>query len=96
MHHPIAVVYYCAGGMRLLVTIYVVNITVDRTALWRAGSLGAGAAIIMLGGVTVNFILAFIIYIRSFVYGDTYIANADMNGLLIENQSHVECGFQNR
>jgi regulator of sigma E protease len=34
--------------------------------------------IIMLGGVTVNFILAFIIYIgMAFVYGDTYIANAD-------------------
>jgi regulator of sigma E protease len=40
--------------------------------------------IIMLGGVTVNFILAFIIYIgMAFVYGDTYIANADMkDGLL--------------
>jgi regulator of sigma E protease len=38
----------------------------------------------MLGGVTVNFILAFIIYIgMAFVYGDTYIANADMkDGLL--------------
>ena len=31
--------------------------------------------IIMLGGVTVNFILAFIIYIgMAFAYGDTYIA----------------------
>jgi regulator of sigma E protease len=35
--------------------------------------------IIMLGGVTVNFILAFIIYIgMAFVYGDTYIANEDL------------------
>jgi regulator of sigma E protease len=42
--------------------------------------------IIMLGGVTVNFILAFIIYIgMAFVYGDTYIANADMkDGLLMK------------
>jgi regulator of sigma E protease len=38
----------------------------------------------MLGGV--NFILAFIIYIgMAFVYGDTYIANADMkDGLLMK------------
>src|SRR5512133_388822 len=35
--------------------------------------------IIMLGGVTVNFILAFIIYIgMAFAYGDTYIANEDL------------------
>jgi regulator of sigma E protease len=34
--------------------------------------------IIMLGGVTVNFILAFIIYIgMALVYGDTYIYNSD-------------------
>jgi regulator of sigma E protease len=51
--------------------------------------------IIMLGGVTVNFILAFIIYIgMAFVYGDTYIANADMNGLLIENQAMLNAGFK--
>lgn len=52
--------------------------------------------IIMLGGVTVNFILAFIIYIgMAFVYGDTYIANADMkDGLLIENQAMLNAGFQ--
>jgi regulator of sigma E protease len=45
--------------------------------------------IIMLGGVTVNFILAFIIYIgMAFVYGDTYIANEDLkDGLLIENKA---------
>jgi regulator of sigma E protease len=52
--------------------------------------------IIMLGGVTVNFILAFIIYIgMAFVYGDTYIANADMkDGLLIENQAMLNAGFK--
>jgi regulator of sigma E protease len=45
--------------------------------------------IIMLGGVTVNFILAFIIYIgMAFAYGDTYIANSDLqDGLMIENQA---------
>jgi regulator of sigma E protease len=50
--------------------------------------------IIMLGGVTVNFILAFIIYIgMAFVYGDT--ANADMkDGLLIENQAMLNAGFK--
>jgi regulator of sigma E protease len=43
----------------------------------------------MLGGVTVNFILAFIIYIgMAFAYGDTYIANSDLqDGLMIENQA---------
>jgi len=52
--------------------------------------------IIMLGGVTVNFILAFIIYIgMAFVYGDSYIANADMkDGLLIENQAMIKAGFK--
>ena len=52
--------------------------------------------IIMLGGVTVNFILAFIIYIgMAFAYGDTYIANADMkDGLLIENQALLNAGFK--
>src|SRR6185295_13714089 len=35
--------------------------------------------IIMLGGVTVNFILAFLIYIgMTFFYGDLYIANNDV------------------
>ena len=35
--------------------------------------------IIMLGGVTVNFILAFIIYIgMAFAYGDTYVNNATL------------------
>ncbi|MFV8358927.1 RIP metalloprotease RseP [Flavobacterium sp. LS1P3] len=52
--------------------------------------------IIMLGGVTVNFILAFIIYIgMAFAYGDTYIANEDLkDGLLIENPAMNEVGFQ--
>jgi regulator of sigma E protease len=52
--------------------------------------------IIMLGGVTVNFILAFIIYIgMAFIYGDTYIAMEDMkDGLLIENPVLQKAGFQ--
>ncbi|GGA67699.1 zinc metalloprotease [Flavobacterium palustre] len=52
--------------------------------------------IIMLGGVTVNFILAFIIYIgMAFAYGDTYIANADLkDGLLIENPAMIKAGFK--
>ncbi|MDI5894054.1 RIP metalloprotease RseP [Flavobacterium algoritolerans] len=52
--------------------------------------------IIMLGGVTVNFILAFIIYIgMAFAYGDTYIANEDLkDGLLIENPAMNKVGFQ--
>nr|WP_315220273.1 RIP metalloprotease RseP [uncultured Flavobacterium sp.] len=52
--------------------------------------------IIMLGGVTVNFILAFIIYIgMAFVYGDTYVANADMkDGVWIENPVMLKTGFK--
>ncbi|MFV5694233.1 RIP metalloprotease RseP [Flavobacterium sp. LB3P122] len=52
--------------------------------------------IIMLGGVTVNFILAFIIYIgMAFAYGDTYIANSDLkDGLLIENKAMQNAGFK--
>ncbi|WP_264525925.1 RIP metalloprotease RseP [Flavobacterium sp. N502536] len=52
--------------------------------------------IIMLGGVTVNFILAFIIYIgMAFVYGDTYVANADLkDGVLIENPVMLKAGFK--
>ncbi|GIZ07890.1 RIP metalloprotease RseP [Flavobacterium sp. UMI-01] len=52
--------------------------------------------IIMLGGVTVNFILAFIIYIgMAFTYGDTYVAMQDMqDGLLIENPVLQKIGFQ--
>ena len=52
--------------------------------------------IIMLGGVTVNFILAFIIYIgMAFAYGETYIANDDLkDGLLIENKAMLNVGFK--
>jgi regulator of sigma E protease len=52
--------------------------------------------IIMLGGVTVNFILAFIIYIgMAFTYGDTYIANSDLkDGLLIQNKAMQNIGFK--
>lgn len=52
--------------------------------------------IIMLGGVTVNFILAFIIYIgMAFVYGDTFIANEDLkDGLLVENKTMQNVGFK--
>lgn len=52
--------------------------------------------IIMLGGVTVNFILAFIIYIgMAFAYGDTYVANADLkDGVLVENPAMIKAGFK--
>ena len=52
--------------------------------------------IIMLGGVTVNFILAFIIYIgMAFAYGDTYVANSDLkDGVLIENPTMIKAGFK--
>ena len=52
--------------------------------------------IIMLGGVTVNFILAFIIYIgMAFAYGDTYVATADLkDGVLIENPTMIKAGFK--
>ncbi|WP_296682993.1 RIP metalloprotease RseP [Flavobacterium sp.] len=52
--------------------------------------------IIMLGGVTVNFILAFIIYIgMAFAYGDMFVATADLkDGLLIENPVMQKAGFQ--
>ncbi|WP_369765932.1 RIP metalloprotease RseP [Flavobacterium sp. WC2429] len=52
--------------------------------------------IIMLGGVTVNFILAFIIYIgMAFAYGDTFVANTDFkDGMLIENPVMIKAGFK--
>ncbi|MCD0464248.1 RIP metalloprotease RseP [Flavobacterium sp. ENC] len=52
--------------------------------------------IIMLGGVTVNFILAFIIYIgMAFAYGDTYVANSDLkDGVLVENPVMLKAGFK--
>jgi len=52
--------------------------------------------IIMLGGVTVNFILAFIIYIgMTFFYGDQYIANADVkNGVWVNNPVLEKAGIK--
>ncbi|MFM1753215.1 MAG: hypothetical protein RLZZ236_154 [Bacteroidota bacterium] len=52
--------------------------------------------IIMLGGVTVNFILAFIIYIgMAFAYGEMFVSTADLkDGLLIENPVMLKAGFQ--
>jgi regulator of sigma E protease len=52
--------------------------------------------IIMLGGVTVNFILAFIIYIgMAFAYGEMFVATKDLkDGLLIENPVMQQAGFQ--
>jgi regulator of sigma E protease len=51
--------------------------------------------IIMLGGVTVNFILAFIIYIgMAFAYGDTYVANADLkDGIWVTNPAIEKIGI---
>ncbi|HEX8563826.1 MAG TPA: RIP metalloprotease RseP [Flavobacterium sp.] len=52
--------------------------------------------IIMLGGVTVNFILAFIIYIgMAYAYGDIYISNSDLkDGVAIENKAMQDAGFR--
>ncbi len=52
--------------------------------------------IIMLGGVTVNFILAFIIYIgMAFSYGDTYVTNADLkDGVWVTNPAIEKAGIQ--
>lgn len=52
--------------------------------------------IIMLGGVTVNFILALIIYIgASYAYGDTDISAASIkDGYLIENPLLTDLGFK--
>ena len=52
--------------------------------------------IIMLGGVTVNFILAFVIYIgMAFAYGDMFVSTVDLkDGLLIENPVMQKAGFQ--
>ena len=52
--------------------------------------------IIMLGGVTVNFILAFVIYIgMAYAYGEMYIANAAIkDGYLIENVAMQKAGFK--
>ncbi|WP_432672158.1 RIP metalloprotease RseP [Flavobacterium sp. SM2513] len=52
--------------------------------------------IIMLGGVTVNFILAFIIYIgMAWMYGDLYINNSDIkDGVWINNPVVEKIGFK--
>ena len=52
--------------------------------------------IIMLGGVTVNFILAFIIYIgMTFYYGEKYIANSEAkNGVWITNPVVEKIGLK--
>jgi regulator of sigma E protease len=52
--------------------------------------------IIMLGGVTVNFILAFIIYIgMAFVYGDLFIANKDLtDGIWVANPVVEKTGLK--
>ncbi|WP_029271496.1 RIP metalloprotease RseP [Flavobacterium sp. KJJ] len=51
--------------------------------------------IIMLGGVTVNFILAFIIYIgMAFAYGETYVANGDLkDGVYVTNPALEKAGI---
>lgn len=52
--------------------------------------------IIMLGGVTVNFILAFIIYIgMTFFYGELYISNSDLkDGVWITNPVIEKTGLK--
>lgn len=52
--------------------------------------------IIMLGGVTVNFILAFIIYIgMTFVYGDEYIAASELkDGIWVTNPVIEKAGIK--
>jgi regulator of sigma E protease len=50
----------------------------------------------MLGGVTVNFILAFIIYIgMTFFYGEQYIANENVkDGIWVNNPTVEKLGFK--
>jgi regulator of sigma E protease len=52
--------------------------------------------IIMLGGVTVNFILAFIIYIgMTFYYGEQYISNDSVkDGIWVNNPTVEKLGFK--
>ncbi|WP_159799869.1 RIP metalloprotease RseP [Flavobacterium sp. MK4S-17] len=52
--------------------------------------------IIMLGGVTVNFILAFVIYIgMAFFYGDLYIENKNLNdGVWVTNPALEQAGLK--
>ena len=51
--------------------------------------------IIMLGGVTVNFLLAIFIYIgMSYFYGDTFLPNENIkDGLAIENTVAIKAGL---
>ena len=52
--------------------------------------------IIMLGGVTVNFILAFIIYIgMAYVYGDLYLNNSELkDGIAVTSPVGADVGFK--
>src|SRR5690554_4023297 len=52
--------------------------------------------IIMLGGVTVNFILAFLIYIgMTWYYGDKYIANDSLkDGVWVRSEDLLQAGLQ--
>lgn len=52
--------------------------------------------IIMLGGVTVNFILAFIIYIgMAFFYGDLYLDNSELkDGIAVTSEVGEHMGFK--
>ncbi|PKW28755.1 RIP metalloprotease RseP [Flavobacterium lindanitolerans] len=52
--------------------------------------------IIMLGGVTVNFILAIIIYIgMAYVYGNTYISNSELkDGIWVASPIGEKIGFK--
>ena len=52
--------------------------------------------IIMLGGVTVNFILAFIIYIgMAYAYGDMYLNNSELkDGITVTGAVGEELGFR--
>lgn len=53
--------------------------------------------IIMLGGVTVNFVLAFLIYIGiAYAYGDSYVANNEVkDGIWVTNEIGEKVGFRN-
>ncbi len=52
--------------------------------------------IIMLGGVIVNFILAFVIFIgMTYFYGDSYISNKDLNaGVWVKSPILLEAGMK--
>ncbi|MCF8322078.1 MAG: RIP metalloprotease RseP [Flavobacterium sp.] len=52
--------------------------------------------IIMLGGVTVNFILAFVIYIgMAYAYGDIYLNNSELkDGIAVTSPIGEELGFK--